>query len=54
MIIFHGLIKDLNTMGIKLENAKESYDNVIKKLSTGKGNLIKKVENLKTLGAKAK
>ncbi len=51
---FHGLIEDLINMGNKLDKARDSYNDVMNKLSKGRGNLIKKVENLKTLGAKAK
>ena len=47
----------LTNEGYKVEtytNPKEGYDNAINKLSTGKGNLVKRTENLKILGAKAK
>lgn len=50
---FEGLIKDLIEVGKKMDGAKQSYADAMNKLSTGKGNLIKGVENLKNLGAKA-
>jgi len=51
---FAGLVKDIELIGGKLDNAKDSYTNAMKKLSTGNGNLLGKVEKLKELGAKAK
>ena len=51
---FHGLLADIEQIGKRIENAQQSYDAAMNKLSTGKGNLISKVEKLKTLGAKAK
>ena len=50
---FEGFIKDLLDMGKKMDDSKKSYEEAMKKLSTGSGNLVKRVENLKTLGAKA-
>ncbi len=51
---FVGLISDLETMGKQLENARGAYDGVMNKLSTGRGNLLNQVEDLKRLGARAK
>jgi len=51
---FHGLVADIEQIGAKLNNAQQSYDAAMNKLSTGKGNLIGRVEKLKQLGAKAK
>lgn len=50
---FAGLVKDVEALGEKLEAAQRAHGEVISKLSTGKGNLIRQVEDLKTLGAKA-
>jgi DNA recombination protein RmuC len=36
-----------------LNKARTSYDNAFKQLSTGKGNIIGRVEELKRMGAKA-
>jgi len=51
---FHGLITDLEQVGNKLSGAQQSFDMAMNKLHTGKGNLLNRVEKLKTLGAKAK
>ncbi|MCK4561374.1 MAG: DNA recombination protein RmuC [Flavobacteriaceae bacterium] len=48
---FVNLTSDLIKVGNQLKTVQGSYDVTMKKL-TGKGNLIKKVENLKLLGAK--
>lgn len=50
---FVGFLEDLENVGSKLKGAQDSYEEAIKKISTGRGNLIGKVESLKTLGAKA-
>lgn len=50
---FDGLMKDLVEVGKKMNDSKGSYDEAMKKLHTGPGNLIKRVEDLKKLGAKA-
>lgn len=49
---FQGLLKDLQNVGDKLLATQTSYDSAIKKLHTGKGNLISSVEKIKKLGAK--
>jgi len=51
---FVGFISDLENIGKSLDKSKEVYSNAFSKLKTGKGNLIKKTEDLKVLGAKAK
>jgi DNA recombination protein RmuC len=48
------LSERLIKLGEKLDDAKEHYDYTIKKLKTGKGNLITRAENLKKLGVRAK
>lgn len=48
------LTERLLKLGKKLDDAKEHYDETIKKLSTGKGNLVGKVSKLKLLGVRAK
>jgi DNA recombination protein RmuC len=50
---FAGLYTDLETIGGHLNKARESYDDVLGKLKTGRGNLLSQVEELKSLGAKA-
>jgi len=51
---FEGFIQDLLKVGTTLNNSQESYQNAMNKLATGRGNIIKKIENLKKLGAKTK
>lgn len=48
---FVNLTNDLIKVGNQLKTVQGSYDNSMKKL-TGTGNLIRKVENIKKLGAK--
>ena len=50
---FAGFLGDLEEIGTKLDATQRVYDASMNKLSTGKGNLIRRVESLKTLGAKA-
>ncbi|TXE10691.1 DNA recombination protein RmuC [Gelidibacter salicanalis] len=49
---FVNLTDELIKVGNQLGTVQKSYDNAMVKL-TGKGNLVKRVETLKTLGAKA-
>lgn len=49
---FQGLVSDLIDLGNRMKTMQNSYDNAMKKLHTGRGNLIKSVENIKKLGAK--
>ena len=50
---FVGLTNDLIKVGNQLNTAKGTYEDTMKKLATGSGNLIKRVENIKKLGIKA-
>ncbi len=47
-----GLVNDLKDLGIKLQYAQDAYEEVMLKLSTGKGNLLSRIEKMKALGAK--
>jgi len=49
---FTGFVSDLESIGLKLKQSYESYESAYSKLSTGKGNIFKRIENLKDLGAK--
>ena len=51
---FDGLINDLIKVGKRMNDAKGEYEHAMNKLSTGKGNLVSRVDRLKKLGAKAK
>jgi DNA recombination protein RmuC len=46
-------VENMETVGKKLEDANESYASAFKQLSTGRGNLIGKIEELKRMGANA-
>jgi len=50
---FFGLVTDMEKLGNQLNTVRKTYDDAHSKLTSGKGNLIKQVEKLKTLGAKA-
>ncbi len=49
---FQGLVSDLIELGKRMNTMHHSYDNAMKKLYSGRGNLIVSVENIKKLGAK--
>jgi DNA recombination protein RmuC len=48
---FVGFIEDLLKVGKQMDTAKETYSDAMKKLSEGSGNIIRKIENIKKLGA---
>lgn len=50
---FVGFVTDLEDIGKRLGSTQRSYEEAMKKLSTGTGNLIKRSEDIKALGAKA-
>ena len=50
---FTGFLEDLQDIGAKIDSSRRAYDASLNKLSTGKGNLIRRVEAIKTLGARA-
>lgn len=50
---FVGFTDDLLMLGRHLDTSKKFYEESMKKLSVGSGNLVGKVENLKKLGARA-
>ena len=39
-------------IGKRMDNAKKSYEEAMTKLTTGTGNLVRRAEHMKTLGAK--
>lgn len=51
---FHGFLGDMEAIGKKQKDAQTAYEDAMKKLSSGPGNLITSTEKLKTMGAKAK
>ncbi len=50
---FNGLLVDLKKLGQQMETSKKSYDAAMNKIVDGSGNLIRRAEKLKKLGAKA-
>ncbi|GJM13826.1 MAG: DNA recombination protein RmuC [Pseudohongiella sp.] len=50
---FVNFVSDLELVGSKIDSTKKSYEDAHNKLQSGKGNLVRRVEVLKTLGAKA-
>jgi DNA recombination protein RmuC len=51
---FVGFVEDLQSVGMRLTQAKNSYDEAYGKLSTGRGNLVRQAELLKGMGVKAR
>ncbi len=51
---FAGLLEDLQEIGSRLESTRKSYDKAMNKISTGKGNLLRRVEQIKQMGAETK
>ena len=47
-------VEALEDIGKHLDKSKDAYDTALKRLSSGRGNLVKRSEELKTLGAKTK
>lgn len=50
---FVGFLADMQQLENHLQKASEKHQDAMKKLATGSGNVIRKIENLKQLGAKA-
>ncbi len=51
---FVGFLDDLTQVGTHLKHSSNSYEDAYKKLSTGKGNIVSRLEHIKKLGARAK
>ncbi len=49
---FSGFVQDMDDIGNKLDAVNRSHDAALKKLSTGRGNLLARAEKLKVMGAK--
>ena len=47
-------VEALEDIGKHLDKSKDAYETALKRLSSGRGNLIKRSEELRTLGAKTK
>jgi len=50
---FVGFLTDLQDLGRKIRSTQDSFDDALNKLSKGRGNLVRKAEELKKLGARA-
>ena len=50
---FVGFMEDLEKVGKQLETTQNTYTDAMKKLGTGKGNLVNRAEAIRKLGAKA-
>jgi DNA recombination protein RmuC len=50
---FVGFLEDLKLIGDRLTASQKAYDDAMGKLTSGRGNLIRRAEELKTMGAKA-
>lgn len=50
---FVGFLQDMDQLQAIIQKASEKHEDAMKKLSSGSGNVIRKIEQLKTLGAKA-
>ncbi|GAB4187560.1 MAG: DNA recombination protein RmuC [Thermoflexibacter sp.] len=47
-----GLVNELKDLGLKIQYTQNAYEEVMLKLSTGKGNLLSRIEKMKALGIK--
>jgi DNA recombination protein RmuC len=47
---FSGFVTDMEKLGKSLETTTKTYDAALNKLSNGKGNLLRQVENFKSMG----
>lgn len=51
---FAGFVDDMRTLGKTVGQAQKAYDDAMNKLSTGRGNLLSKAENMRKLGLNPK
>ena len=51
---FVGFVEEMQKMGVHLQKAQESYDTSMNRLKSGRGNLIKRAQNIVKLGLKPK
>jgi DNA recombination protein RmuC len=50
---FVGFVEALDDVGLKLDKAQDSYKMARNRLADGKGNLVRRTEELRQLGVKA-
>ncbi|WP_250207472.1 DNA recombination protein RmuC [Alteromonas oceanisediminis] len=46
----HGFVTDMEKLGKSIESSAKTYDAALNKLSSGKGNILRQVENFKSMG----
>ncbi len=51
---FVGFVEDMELIGDQISKTNDTYEKAMNKLSTGKGNLIRRSENMRKLGLKPK
>lgn len=49
-----GFVEEMQKIGLQIDRTKESYDTAMNRLKTGRGNVIKRAENVASLGLKPK
>ena len=49
---FVGFVSDIETIGSRIDSAQTAYTDAYKKLTSGKGNLVKRAEGMRELGVK--
>jgi DNA recombination protein RmuC len=49
---FTGFVEDLISLGNKMKDSQKAYEGAMNKLTQGTGNLVKRTEELRKLGAK--
>jgi len=49
-----GFVEDMETLGRQIQTTEKTFESAFAKLSTGKGNLLKRVEQFRELGAPVK
>ncbi|MGE0622694.1 MAG: DNA recombination protein RmuC [Pseudomonadales bacterium] len=49
-----GLVEDMEKLGVQLKTVEKTYDSAVAKISSGKGNLVRQVEQFRELGAHVK
>ncbi|MGJ8681156.1 DNA recombination protein RmuC [Paraglaciecola sp.] len=50
---FHGFVTDMDKVGKALESTQKNFDGAMNKLSTGKGNIVRQVEQFRKLGVQS-
>jgi DNA recombination protein RmuC len=50
---FHGFVADMDKVGKAIDSTQKNFDAAMNKLTSGKGNLVRQVEQFKTLGVQS-